>query len=158
MISLHQVKVTPREQQVWSFLRPVRRQSYNAGEQEKVSMYIFRLLVLTLLISVCIPLAAHAQAVAGPRVKCPPVQREPLRFKSPFLRPVASQQLPILKDGLKVADIIPPPEFRGAQQNNLIMLDANLDLIRVPLRFPCGFYLQTKRSARPKNPPLESEF
>jgi hypothetical protein len=46
--------------------------------------------------------------------------------------------LPILKDGFKLADTIPPLEFRGAQQNNLIMLDANLELIRVPLRFPCG--------------------
>ncbi len=123
-------------------------------------MYIFHLLALGLLISVRVPLAAHAQAVAGPIVKCPPEQvQSPLWFKSPFLNPAASQQLSAYIDGLNVADIIPPREFRGLQQHDLIMVDANGVQRRVPLRLPCGFdvYPHTERSARPKNPP-ESEF
>lgn len=123
-------------------------------------MYIFHFLVLLLLISVCIPLAAHAQAVAGPIIKCPLLQTEPLSFKNPFLSSVASQQLSIHADGFNLANTIPPPEFRGAQQHDLIMVDAKGDLFRVPLRFPCGFYVypQTERSARSKNPQPESQF
>src|SRR5579862_8400602 len=103
-------------------------------------MYIFRLLALAVLISVWVPLAAHAQAAAGPIVKCPPGQvQSPLWFRSPFLDAAASQQLPAYLDGLNVADIISPREFRGSQQHDLIVVDANGVQRRVPLRFPCGF-------------------
>ncbi len=123
-------------------------------------MYIFRFLVLLLLASICVPLAMHAQAVVGPIVKCPPQQSQPLWFKNPFLPPVASQRLPNRSDEFSFGDIIPPPEFRGAQQGDLIMIDANGVLLRVPLQFPCGFYVypQAERSARSKNPQPESEF
>ena len=103
-------------------------------------MSITRLLVLPLLISVCVPLTAHAQAVIGPIIKCPPEQAQLLPFKNPFLPTAASQQLPARADGLKVEDVATPREFRGVQQHDLILVDANGALRRIPLQFPCGLY------------------
>ncbi len=117
-------------------------------------MSITRLLVLPLLISVCVSLTAHAQAVAGPMIspmiKCPPEQVEPVPFKNPFQPTAASEQLPLRADGLNVADVTAPLEFRRVQQHDLILVDANGVLRRVPLHFPCGFYvyLSTNRPNR----------
>ena len=123
-------------------------------------MYIVRILVLAALISVCVPLAARAQAIAGPIIICPLEQAEPLEFKNPFLPAVSSQQLPAHAHGLNVADITPPREFRSSRQRDLIVVDAEGVLRRVPLQFPCGFYgyPQAERSAGPQNRRPESDL
>jgi hypothetical protein len=113
-------------------------------------MSITRLLVLLILISACVPLGARAQGFSGPLTRCPPEQIQPLPFKNPFLSTASPQQLPARADGLNMADVTPPREFRGVQQHDLIMVDANGALLRVPLRFPCAFdaYPSAHRSKR----------
>jgi len=82
-------------------------------------VYIPRLLILPLLISVCVaaqPVPGNVKLL-GKRYACvePEPQAEPAWIKNLFPRPVLFQRLPTSsfhQDGMSLARIVPPPEFR----------------------------------------------
>jgi hypothetical protein len=126
-------------------------------------MSIFRLLALPLMMSVCVPLAAHAlQNSTGGYPICQPDQAQPprvdlLALKDPF-SPFSFQPLPTITDGLNVADVATPPEFRGVEPHYILMVDAKGFLVRVPLRLPCGFYVYPPTRRSDQVPPGQRQW
>ena len=89
------------------------RQSYNV-RQMKTAIFILRLLIPTLLISICVaPLAAHPVTSYEP-FWCSLPSAQPQSMKNYFPRPILFQQMPIAvfrEDGTILKHITPPPEF-----------------------------------------------
>ena len=103
-------------------------------------MYIPRLLILPLLVSICVAQLPGNIRKIGENYLC--IETEPLAeppewVKKLFPRPVLFQQLPAFRqqDGNVLTRIIPPPEFRATR--DLKMVDMSGVSLFLPGRFLC---------------------